>query len=202
MGFRYACFISYCHGQYELVKGFVDQLKAALNSELDPLLDEQIYIDEERLKPGYRYNEALARAICESACMVVVYSPKYERHEYCVREFEGMEKLVSKRLALLGSAADRAKGFIIPVVLRGDDDLPAKISRNIHYANFSKFTLASPDMIRNPFYIGEIQRIARLIYDISVTFREAAADPCTMCSDFELPPIAQLPAWRPTFVNR
>src|SRR5713101_965974 len=125
MAFKYACFISYCHGQYDLVKGFMDQLKAALKSELEPLLDEQVYIDEERLKPGYSYNEELAKAICQSVCMIVVYSPKYERHEYCVREFEGMEQLEKQRRHLLGAAGDDARGFIIPIVLRGDDDVPA-----------------------------------------------------------------------------
>ncbi len=68
----YACFVSYCHGQYDLVKGFIDQLKTALKSELDALMDEELYIDEERLRPGYHYNEELARAICQSVCMVVV----------------------------------------------------------------------------------------------------------------------------------
>jgi hypothetical protein len=27
MAFKYACFISYCPGQHEMVKGFVDQLE-------------------------------------------------------------------------------------------------------------------------------------------------------------------------------
>jgi hypothetical protein len=57
--------ISYCHGQYELVKGFIYQLKTALKAELETLMQEDLYIDEEH-RPGYHYNEALARAICES----------------------------------------------------------------------------------------------------------------------------------------
>ena len=86
MGFRYACFVSYCHGQHELMKGFIDQLKTALKAELELLMNEELYIDEERLSPGYRYNEELARAICQSVCMIVVYSPKYERQEVlCAR---------------------------------------------------------------------------------------------------------------------
>ena len=67
--FKYACFVSYCHGQYALVKGFIDQFKTALKAELEPFLDEEVFIDEDRLKPGFKYDEALAQAICQSACM-------------------------------------------------------------------------------------------------------------------------------------
>ena len=122
-GFKYACFVSYCHGQHDLVKSFIEQLKTALKSELDALLDEELYIDEERLQPGFRYNEALAQAICQSVCMIVVYSPRYERHEYCMREYEAMVKLEEGRRKLLGPAG-RGRGFIIPVILRGGDDVP------------------------------------------------------------------------------
>jgi hypothetical protein len=202
MAFKYACFISYCHGQHDLVKGFIDQLKAALKSELEPLLDEGVYIDEERLKPGFKYNEALAKAICQSICMVVVYSPKYTRHEYCVREFEGMEKLEQQRLKLLGASSGDERGFIIPIVLRGGDEVPERITRNRHYANFSHFSLASPDIVRNPEYIAEIRKIADVIYERYKAFTHTSTDPCTICSSFSLPPAAEVVAWRPQFVNR
>jgi hypothetical protein len=120
--FKYACFVSYCHGQYELMTSFIDQLKSALDAYLDPLLDEGVFIDTGRLLPGYKYNETLAQAICQSVCMVVVYSPKYERHDYCVREYEAMVKLEGSRRALLG-AAGQGRGFIIPVILRGSDNI-------------------------------------------------------------------------------
>lgn len=202
MALKYACFISYCHGQYDLVKGFMDQLKAALKSELEPLLDEEVYIDEERLKPGFKYNEALAKAICQSICMIVVYSPKYTRHEYCVREFEGMEKLEQQRLQLLGAGADDERGFIIPIVLRGSDEVPERITRKRHYANFSRFSLASPDIVRNPEYVEEIRKIADVIYEWYKAFNGASADPCTLCTGFKLPHASEVVAWRPQFVNR
>jgi hypothetical protein len=210
MAFKHACFISYCHGRYDLVKAFVDQLKAALKAELDPLLDEEVYIDEERLGTGYKYNEELARAICQSVCMIVVYSPRYERHEYCVREFEGMAilerarmEILKERLQALGAEADPGPGCIIPIILRRDDDLPKRITENRHYADFSRFTLATPDMIRNPEYAEEIRKIANIIYKQYKAFRDAAADPCVSCSEFQLPPSSKVVAWRPPqFINR
>ena len=45
----HACFISYCDAQGYLMKRFVDELKAALKSSLEPYFDDQVYADEERL---------------------------------------------------------------------------------------------------------------------------------------------------------
>jgi hypothetical protein len=201
-GFKYACFVSYCHGQYELMTSFIDQLKSALDAYLDPLLDEQVFIDRERLLPGYRYNEALAEAICQSVSMVVVYSPKYERHEYCVREYEAMAKLEETRRALLG-AKGRGRGFIIPVVLRGGDNIPQRIRQHVHWTDFSKFTLATPRLASNPEYIAKVEQIAHTIHELYLAFGEIGANPCTGCDTFSLPPASSLPAWRgPVFPNR
>ena len=200
--FKYACFVSYCHGQYELMTSFIDQLKGALDAYLDPLLDEGVFIDTGRLLPGYKYNETLAQAICQSVCMVVVYSPKYERHDYCVREYEAMVKLEGARRQLLGSAA-KGRGFIIPVILRGSDNIPQRIRDHVHYSDFSKFTLATPRLASNPDYIEKIQQIAQVIYEQYRAFTELGANPCTGCEEFSLPPASALPAWRtPVFVNR
>jgi hypothetical protein len=201
MAFKYACFISYCHGQHDLIKGFMDQLKTALKSELDALLDEEVFIDEERLKPGYEYHEELARAICESVCMIVVYSPRYLRHEYCVREYEAMKRLEDQRRALLGEAA-HGRGFIIPIIFRADAEILARVKQHKHYCDFSRFTLATQDMSRNVEYVDEIRKIANVIYEQYKLFRVIRADPCAACLDFRLPPASEIAPWQPTFVNR
>lgn len=202
MAFKYACFISYCHGQHELIKGFIDQLRGALKGELETLLDEEVFIDEERLKPGYEYNEALARAICESVCMIVVYSPRYIRHAYCIREYEAMKRLEDRRRALLGPAA-HGRGFIIPIIFRGDAEILARVKAHNHYSDFSRFTLATPDISRNPEYVEEIRKIADVIYEQYLLFRNSGADPCAACLDFRLPPAGDVVGWQPPpFVNR
>jgi hypothetical protein len=201
MAFKYSCFISYCHGQHDLIKGFIDQLKTALKGELDTLLDEQVFIDAERLKPGYLYNEELARALCESVCMIVVYSPRYFRHDYCIREYQAMKQLEDRRRALLGKEA-HGRGFIIPIVFRADADILARVREYRHYCDFSRFTLATQDMSRNPEYVDEIRKIAAVIYEQYMLFRNVATDPCAACLDFRLPAAGQIAAWQPAFVNR
>src|SRR5690349_15742687 len=129
MGFKYSCFISYRHGQFELTKTFVEQLYTALSGELETMVDKDVgvYIDKQRLLPGYFYNEDLAKAICQSICMLVVYSPSYEESDYCKREFEAMYRLQQQRFGLLG-VANPESGMIIPVIFRGVlDDLPERM---------------------------------------------------------------------------
>jgi hypothetical protein len=212
IGFKYACFISYSHGEQELVKGFIDQFKAALKAYLEPFMDEEVYVDVDRLKAGFKYNEALAQAICQSVCMVVVYSPVYERRPYCGREYEAMERLEAKRLAMLAGKGS-SKGLIIPVVLRGFAQLPERIQQHRQAIDFSHFTLATPEMSRNPDFVARIEEIAKQIYEHFSAFSAAGDDPCDECMAFSLPaegdvtpwrplPATAQPAWQPAFPNR
>lgn len=193
-GFQYACFISYCHGQGELMRRFIDDLKAALYSSIEPYMDQGVYIDEDRLRPGYDFNEALAEALCKSVCMVVVYSPRYDRHPYCHREFRAMEQLERQRYALLGAPQQKHR-LIIPIVVRGARFAPPVI-KSIQYCDFSKYTTAGPSITSHPEYIAEIDRIAGYVYERYQEFEPLAGDLCTGCIDFALPAEDDLPPWR------
>lgn len=193
--FQYACFVSYCHGQHALVKTFVQQFKQALEAELEPLLEHGVYIDFERLEPGFRYNDELGVAICRSLCMVVIYSPTYEDSPYCLREFEAMVRLESQRVQRLPGAGQR-RGLIIPVVLRGADSVPPQIRQSRHYLDFSQFSLASAEILRHPEYAAAMQRIASTIYEHHLAFRDAGVDVCEACDQFRLPAPDEVPPWR------
>jgi hypothetical protein len=198
MPLRYSCFISYCHGEGELMRRFIDDLTAALTAYLEPFLDETVYIDEQRLRPGYLYNEALATALCQSVCMVVVYVPKYERHNYCLREFEAMERIETRRKEAITRRDLRDKGMIIPIVLRGAPDVPDKIKRRFHFLDFSKYSTASPKISRNRKYAEEIDKIARYIYELYTELRNAGQDVCANCGEFALPPEQDVQPWKAT----
>lgn len=197
MAFRYSCFISYGHGQGDLMRRFVEELKEALEASLGPLLEEGVFIDEDRLRPGYLYNDVLASAICQSLCMVVVYSPIYERHPYCLREYRAMELLQEERLRLLGGTLGRGVGLIIPILLRGRlEDLPDKIKGHIHFCDFSKFTMASPKIRRKQEYVDKIENIAQYVYDLHRGFAQIETDLCRDCHTFNLPATLEVAPWR------
>ncbi len=156
-------------------------------------------MDSERLKPGYEYNEELARAICESVCMIVVYSPRYERHEYCLREYTAMERLEEKRKALL-KGGGHGRRFIITIVFGGDmNKLPERIKGCAHCSDFSRFTLASRDISRNPDFLTEIEKICKVIYELYQMFEplRQRLDGEIDCTKFSLPAWSEIVPWRP-----
>jgi hypothetical protein len=127
--------------------------------------------------------------------MIVVYSPRYERHLYCRREFAGMENLEQTRRQILGQVAP-PRGFIIPVIFRGEADLPTRLTQDRHYADFSQFTLATTDISRHPQYAIAIREIAQVIYEHYTAFETAGADACAPCAAFVLPDANAAPPWR------
>lgn len=202
--FEYACFISYSHANQNLVLGFMAQFKAALAASLEPLIDLPVFFDQDRLQGGYLYNEALASALCQSACMVAVYSPVYERRPYCGREFEAMVRLETQRLALAGVAGvagvGRGRGLIIPVVLRGFEDLPPRIKDERHAVDFSQFTLADKQISRNREFVAKVDLIAHQIYGHCKALAPVEDAACIDCNTFRLPDEMELTPWRPAAV--
>ena len=201
MTLKYSCFISYPHGRTDFTTTFIEQLTETLESYLDPLLDLDdlgVYVDRRRLEPGYLYNEALAEAICQSICMIVVYSPKYRRRSYCLREYAAMERLEQRRREILGDRTENELGMIIPIIFRGEvKKLPAKIRERRHYCDFSKFTTASTNISQNEEYVKEIEKIAQIVYRHYENFENLAESAFGPCDAFELPSEEEVErAWR------
>jgi hypothetical protein len=165
----------------------MEQLKQALEDYLGPLLSAEVFMDKPRLNPGYNYNEALAEAICESVCMIVVFSPLYEERSYCLREFLAMENIEEKRKKILGEKYDRKRRMIIPIVLRGKpQDLPPKI-KDIQYLDFSKILLAT--LTRNEEFDNAIDTIAAEIHKHYKDLKQLNSPGLDeQCNLFELPP--------------
>jgi TIR domain len=197
MPFKYSCFISYRHGQRKLAERIINDLSEALSNELELLLDKEVYLDRERLKGGEFYNEALATALCESACMIVVFTPTYFDKEYtfCAREYKAMEKLEEARFKTVGGSTNRTPGLIIPIIFRGEDCLPKEIKESRQYYNFGDFLLSDVKIGKHPKYARKIQEIARYIYDHYKTLEALDEDPCSGCAQFRFPADAEIRQW-------
>jgi hypothetical protein len=152
------------------MRRFIEELVEGLKSSLGPYVDadQQVFIDRERLKPGYRFTETLAQAMCESACWIMVYVPRYRDHPYCRREFLAMLELETRRHALLGAALKPDHGMIIPIILRGDvRDLPSVVrDHRLVDEKFREFTTTEARMAANPNFNDSIERIARSIWEV------------------------------------
>ena len=193
--FKNACFISYRHGQYAIKERFIRELGIGLAAELELLRNEGVYVDYERLNGGQFIDTNLARAIYESACMVMIYHPTYfdPKHAYCAREYRAMCALEKDRLSLLTDGSDRTHGLIIPVVLRGTDTVPEELSNHRQYEDFSKFMLTDDELQKHPSYAPQIKRIAEYINSRCRALEEIDVSPDV--ADFALPSEDSVRQW-------
>lgn len=196
MPLRYGCFLSYCHDDGILVRGFINSLVEALESELGPYLPpyvKKVYHDK-RMETGYLFNSELAQALCGSACMVVVYSPSYHRHPYCMMEYAAMEALEEQRADMINNSIVTPKnyGLILPVILRGRlEALPDEIRSKRQFADFSQVTTANPEITKREDLIEKVGRMAAYISEVYEYFEDfeqtAETDICVRCREFDLP---------------
>jgi len=197
MAIKHAAFLSYCHGQGELMRRFVIDVHEALTSSLEPYMAEPVFLDQERLRPGYQFNEQLATAICESLCLVAVVVPRYFESGYCLQELEAMKRLEQRRFSAMGPTAPASGGLIVPIVLRGSlPDLPAALREHPHLADFTTFSTADRQLAKSRRFAQKIDSIAAFIADLkkgSLHHEDAFGHPC---ADFRLPSEAESEEWR------
>jgi len=208
MPIKYSCFISYKHDSVNIARDFQD----ALEKEISLLINLPVYRDEERLHAGDFLNSALAQALCQSACMVMIYIPRYfdKASTYCAREFKAMEQIETQRLLALKKGGNvNSSGLIIPVVYRGLDIMPHKITTNRHCHNFESYFLGGRTQKTNKKYLIAIKDIASYIFQRCQDLNNLLSDPCSSCNDFEIPSTAKISSWlnsmlppRPKFPGR
>lgn len=194
--FEYSCFISYRHGEGEVMQGFIQQFNTAVQSELELHSHLPVFIDRERFSGGTKLNRSLAQALCKSACMILIYTPRYfaEDSTYCTREFLAMRELENIRMKLVSS---RTKSFIIPVILRGRSNFPKNIfgeNEKVIYCDFEKFDLTDKRIVKNPKFYKLIRQIAQHIIGRINEF--SLLDPCEGCDRFNFPTENIARTWR------
>jgi hypothetical protein len=180
MPLQHACFISYRHAQHDLMRRFVDEFYESLASELEALVDLKVYRDILRLQGGDFYNENLARSLCESVCMVMIFTPTYfsEANTYCTREYAAMKAIEAARLK-----PDAEHGLIIPVVLRNFDELPHEIKSKRQVYRFEHFLTSDPRLSKSKKGLAEIGRLAQYVAARCRELRQLEVD----CRGYTMP---------------
>jgi hypothetical protein len=202
MAIRYGCFFSYAHGRHELMQRFKATLADALRCYLEPYFDNEheLFIDTEQLGGGDDLDRKIARALCESACMVLIYTPKYEAHAYTRREYAAMRLIEAERATWYTLPSQ----LIIPVIMTQHPDcLPPQVGESTFYVDFSRFTMATADLKSNPDFLPDIDKMVRRIV-IHYQYQKKTMPPGHDCNQFVLPAVP--PAWRelpePTFPKK
>lgn len=199
---KYACFISFRHGKSREMRDRLEQFYEALAGQLELRIgNDLIWIDRERMDGSNRLDPTLARALCESACMIVVYTGTYfhDKDTFCAREYEAMRRLEADRLQLLGVPGSPQHGFIIHVIFYGSDRLPQFIKECYYYKNFENFHLLGPDISRHPEFQPEMVEIAEVVcdmyYELRRVMEEDNVDLCQSCDTFALKTHEEIQHW-------
>jgi hypothetical protein len=192
MAIRYGCFFSYAHGRHDLMIRFKTALADALRCYLEPYFDDEdeLFVDHEQLGGGDDLDRKIARALCESVTMIMIYTPKYEAHPYTRREYAAMQKIEAERSKWYALPSH----LIIPVIMtRHPSQLPPQITNSSMYVDFSHFTMATADLKSNLDFLPDIDKIVQRIvqhYECQKMYTPASHD----CNQFVLPDVP--PEWR------
>lgn len=192
MAIRYGCFFSYAHGRHSLMQRFKASLADALRSYLEPYFDneDELFIDTEQLGGGDDLDRKIARAMCESVCMILIYTPKYEAHAYTRREYAAMRLLEEER----GQWYPFPGHLIIPVIMtRHPESLPPQVSESRFYVDFSHYTMATADLKSNPDFLPDIDKMVKRIA-AHYAYQKKHTPLDHDCNQFVLPAVP--PEWR------
>jgi hypothetical protein len=187
----HSCFISYRHpasigGREEKI---IKHVYTAIKEHVEVYTHEYgVYFDEHRLVPGYQYDERLAQAICQSACMVVVYWPSYLESEYCMKELRTMLSIEEERRSLLTSELHGCRLFI-PIILRGRfEDLPTEVRIGCQYLDYSaQSTLPNFNIGDDPKMSEQLFQIAEYVKTLCDKMKNFEDKLFKKCTEFYFP---------------
>jgi hypothetical protein len=188
MAFKCSCFISYPHNAGKSVDAFVTRLKEELTDRFAQFVPDPIITDHDFLT-GANFNKAIAQTICESACLLVVYMPIYQRKPFCLQEYTAMERLQVERYKALQQDLSAKFGMILPLVYSGEESkIPKWISQHINYKNISEFTIADPKAVFDqPDFQAWLVKIANMVDSLYNAFPASPTHPCLTCGTYALP---------------
>jgi len=192
--FQYACFISYpepVDESDEYVRRLVEPFHRTLSKIVKPLLGGMpVFLPPRQV---IEENE-LAKALCESACMIIVFTPQYLRKDAprCAREYRAMEILEQERLRKIGVLTANISSLIIPIHIFD----PKIVSRNI-FESHTGYDIQPivRDIIRDnnfPEYDPNIIKIAEEICRCVQTMVDYIEDPCGECGEYQLPDVSEI----------
>lgn len=198
---RYGCFISYVHADGAFYPKFMASLEVVVRAVAEIFFpDNAIWIDRKRLTPGDSLETSIAHALCQSACVLVVYVPRYTASEWCLRELATALAIEQERRAILGDNLEADRGLVIPLVLRKlePEGLPAEIQSRV-WADFSKLSLHEPDLTQSREYVDQIEGLVRHIYRVYKLMQTAEEDGLNFCDGnvCHLRPPLRVPSIRP-----
>ena len=184
MPYEYCCFVSYPHGQNNVLVPLVQKIVEALEKEIGAQIRKRVWLDSNFLQGGNIINSEIGSKLCKSACMILFYTPLYfdREHLYCAQELKAMQDLEEQRLKLL---KEKGNGLIIPIILRGEKKYP--LSTRYKYYKFTDIEMNDPIEQIPLKYAKEIRSIAEYIIERYEELDAVAHLLPSNCNEYSLP---------------
>lgn len=186
MQLKFSCFISYPHSQKKVLAPYLENLVDGLEREILSQTDMTVFVDKD-LGAGTRLDREIGANLCQSACMILFYTPLYfaTEHIYCARELLAMKGLEEQRMNFL---PDKNRGLIIPIVIRGAERFPLALKNELLYEDFTGIEFNDPAVMLRVRYSKEIRKVAQYIINRCEQLAEVPDDHLPRnCESFCLP---------------
>lgn len=191
--FEHSAFVSWRNGKKDkttnllkddLLNEFAIQLHEALEDQLIALTGKDIFIDIQKINGAYFLKAKFSKALCHSACYILIYTPTYFNAEklYCTAEFLTMKEIEQQRHTILGQITP-LKSLIIPIVLRGKDTIPAIFDDIAYRVEFHNWNNTGRKIKKDKKYAGVINDIAKNISELYKEFEPHATAMMDACKD-------------------
>lgn len=180
-GFEHYCFISWPHTENRDITDCAQYIRNEIVGRLsDSIPQPSVFLDKKNITGGAVWPIELRQALCRSITMVAICAPIYYHpvHYWCGLEWAAMDLLNTRRV---GEAEFHS---IIPVMVRGGDELPEPVSR-LHYIDVSGVITAG----RRYFSTRDFRlRLGEIVQRIeSVANKLAEKKTIAGCDEFEFP---------------
>jgi hypothetical protein len=190
-----ACFVSYMHSPAKGFQELIEKFWEALSMQVAMFMPKYpVFLDQRRLAGGDTIDAKLSIELCRSGCLVLLFNPSYfdREYTYCAREYKAMALLEEQRLESVSLENRRTQGLIIPVILRGGEDLPREIKSRKCFS-IEQPLLQSSDLSRKEI-VSVLRSIAGAIYERHKLTRKVGAS-IGGCDAFSIPDEASIRPW-------
>jgi hypothetical protein len=163
-GFSYSVFVSWPHKISQRGREIVGKLVKGLEDSYEnfPGSDKAGVFFDDRLVPGYKWNETLRRKLCRSAVTLVVLVPSYFESSYCALEWGITEKLEASRIP----AGSEYTAFISLGLFSAEElNPPTQVSAIQFAKEFAELIVFGQKVEDHPRWLDMIESLRRLVFD-------------------------------------
>ena len=160
-GFEFPVFISWPHMIQARGEEIVRAVTRALENRFQDDGGASVFLDVERIKPGYVWDEAVRSSLCRSAVTVVFLVRTYFFSDFCRTEWAISEALSAQRLA-----ENRKRSTIIPILLARGLPLPREVEKLQFLDEFQELLVYGRDLTSHEKWPGIVDGLAQQIYSL------------------------------------